>query len=77
MFPLMFFGIVGGLGCAVIAYPHGLVAAFFAYMFGGALCALIPETLSLLTRRTAAYADEDPIKRTKVVKVRGQPENAA
>jgi ABC-type uncharacterized transport system permease subunit len=45
MVELIFFGIVGGLLCALIALPYGLLVAFIAYVVGGALFALIPGLL--------------------------------
>jgi ABC-type uncharacterized transport system permease subunit len=45
MVELIFFGVVGGLLSALSFFPYGLLAAFLAYMVGGALFALIPGLL--------------------------------
>jgi hypothetical protein len=62
MILVVLFGIGGGLICALIAYPHGFLAAFLAYSIGGALCALIPGLLSRSNDRVIdpTYLHEQP-----------------
>ena len=55
MVSVIFFGIVGGLICSLVTYQYGVVAAFLAYVLGGAMSALIPGTINLLVNKASAY----------------------
>jgi energy-converting hydrogenase Eha subunit B len=69
MIPLMFFGLIGGIVCAIIASPYGVVAALLAYMFGGSVCALIPGLLRYRGNKAVADADfhSDPAATTSTL----------
>ncbi len=45
MLEAILFGVPGGLLLAALAYPYGLMATILAYVFGGALFALLPGLL--------------------------------
>ncbi len=79
MIALIFFGLAGGFISAVLTYPHGLVLAFLAYVFGGAVSMLIPRTLALLIQGAKAQVSgsERLSSTNNAAAMRHQPRNTA
>ena len=65
MMSMLIFGFVGGLVAAGFAWPYGWFAAFGAYAFGGALCAMVPALIEWRQEVLRGRAESDETMRNQ------------